>query len=60
MLLLSGAVIYAWQRAGEARVTRQPLKEIPAQLGQWHQTRGVVLCRLLCDATHRRDLSQSD
>src|SRR5260370_35526196 len=37
MLLLSGAVINVWQRAGEARVTRQSLKDFPAQLGQWRQ-----------------------
>jgi len=40
MLLLSGAVINVWQRAGEARVTRQPLKDFPAQLGQWRQHGG--------------------
>ena len=40
MLLLSGAVINVWQRAGEARVTRQSLKEFPAQLGQWSQRGG--------------------
>src|SRR5258706_15416917 len=40
MLLLSGAVINVWQRAGEARVTRQSLKDFPAQLGQWSQYGG--------------------
>src|SRR5712692_7988635 len=40
MLLLSGAVINVWQRAGEARVTRQSLKDFPAQLGQWRQHGG--------------------
>src|SRR6266550_3414717 len=40
MLLLSGAVVNVWQRAGEARVTRQSLKDFPAQLGQWRQRGG--------------------
>ena len=40
MLLLSGAVINVWQRAGEARVTRQSLKDFPAQLGEWNQHGG--------------------
>src|SRR5713226_4283380 len=40
MLLLSGAVVNVWQRAGEARVTRHSLKDFPAQLGQWRQRGG--------------------
>ena len=40
MLVLSGAVINVWQRAAEARVTRQSLKDFPAQLGQWSQHGG--------------------
>src|SRR5712692_5503410 len=40
MLRLSGAVVNVWQRAGEARVTRQSLKDFPAQLGQWRQRGG--------------------
>lgn len=38
MLLLGGAVIHIWERAGEAHVSRRPLKELPAQLGEWKQT----------------------
>jgi EpsI family protein len=37
-LLLGGGVINVWERAGEARVSRQPLKDFPVQLGTWHQT----------------------
>ena len=37
LLLASGSVINIWQRAGEARVARQSLKDFPAQLGQWRQ-----------------------
>ena len=36
-LLLGGAVINVWERAGEAKVSRQPLKSFPAQLGRWTQ-----------------------
>jgi len=37
-LLLGGAVINAWERAGEASVSRRPLKDFPTQLGVWRQT----------------------
>jgi EpsI family protein len=37
-LLLGGGVINVWERAGEARVSRQPLKDFPVQLGTWRQT----------------------
>lgn len=37
-LLLGGGVINVWERAGEARVSRQPLKGFPAQIGTWRQT----------------------
>jgi EpsI family protein len=37
VLLLSGIVINVWQRAGEAHVERQALKDFPAQLGEWRQ-----------------------
>lgn len=40
ILVLSGALINVWQRAGEARVRRQALKDFPAQLGQWLQQGG--------------------
>lgn len=36
-LLLGGVVINVWDRAGEAKVSRQPLKNLPAQLGSWRQ-----------------------
>lgn len=39
-LLLCGALINVWQRAGEASVSRQSLKDFPAQLGQWRQQGG--------------------
>ena len=37
-LLLGGGIINGWERAGEAHVSRRPLKEFPAQLGMWRQT----------------------
>lgn len=36
-LLIGGGVINAWERAGEAHVSRQPLKQFPAHLGDWRQ-----------------------
>ena len=36
-LLLCGAVINVWERAGEAKVSRQLLKNFPAQMGNWKQ-----------------------
>ena len=36
-LLLSGALMSVWQRAGEAKVSRQPLKAFPSQIGPWNQ-----------------------
>jgi len=36
-LLLGGGVINVWERAGEAHVSRKPLKEFPAQIGSWRQ-----------------------
>lgn len=39
-LLLCGAVINVWERAGEAKVSRQELKSFPAQLGNWKQQGG--------------------
>jgi EpsI family protein len=40
LLLTSGAIINLWQHAGEARVSRQLLKDFPAQLGHWRQQGG--------------------
>lgn len=37
VLLLGGGIINAWERAGEAHVSRQALKDFPAQLGSWRQ-----------------------
>jgi EpsI family protein len=36
-LVISGAIIHTWERAGEARVSRKLLKEFPGQLGAWEQ-----------------------
>ena len=41
-LLLGGGIINVWERAGEAHVSRRPLKEFPAQLGAWRQTGGDI------------------
>src|SRR2546421_588135 len=37
-LLIGGGIINAWERAGEARVSRQALKNFPSQVGTWRQT----------------------
>jgi EpsI family protein len=37
VLLLGGGIINAWERAGEAKVSRRPLKEFPQQMGTWRQ-----------------------
>src|SRR5712691_6729153 len=36
-LLICGGVISAWERAGEAPVSRRQLKDFPAELGNWRQ-----------------------
>jgi EpsI family protein len=36
-LLVGGAIVNGWERAGEASVARRPLKEFPAQIGSWQQ-----------------------
>ena len=41
-LLFSGAIINVWERAGEANVSRQPLKNFPARIGLWQQIGGDV------------------
>ena len=42
VLLLGGGIINIWERAGEASVTRQPLKNFPQQIGSWRQQGGDV------------------
>ncbi len=37
VLVLGGGIINAWERAGEAHVSRKTLKEFPAQIGSWRQ-----------------------
>jgi EpsI family protein len=36
-LVISGAIVNTWERAGEASVARKSLKDFPAQLGSWEQ-----------------------
>jgi EpsI family protein len=36
-LIISGAIINTWERAGEAKISRKSLREFPAQLGSWEQ-----------------------
>ena len=36
-LLLGGGIVNVWERAGESKVSRRPLKELPSQLGSWRQ-----------------------
>jgi len=38
VLLVGGGFINLWGWAGEARVSRRPLKDFPAQLGSWRQS----------------------
>jgi len=38
VLLFGGGIINAWERSGEAHVSRQTLKEFPVQVGDWRQT----------------------
>jgi EpsI family protein len=40
VLLLGGVVVKLWEREGEAHVERRPLKEFPAQLGNWSRVGG--------------------
>jgi EpsI family protein len=37
IVLAGGAVIHVWERAGEARVSRRELREMPAEIGSWRQ-----------------------
>jgi EpsI family protein len=37
LLVFGGGVIHLWERAGEASVTRRSLREMPAEVGSWHQ-----------------------
>lgn len=37
VLLLAGITVNVWNRAGEASVSRLPLRQFPAQLGNWRQ-----------------------
>ena len=37
VLLVGGGIISVWERAGEAHVSRKPLKDFPTQIGSWQQ-----------------------
>ena len=37
LLVAGGALIHLWENAGEARVARRPLREMPSQVGPWRQ-----------------------
>ena len=37
VLILAGGVINAWERSGEAKVSRQTLSAFPRELGSWRQ-----------------------
>ena len=37
LLLVGGGVIRVWESAGEAKVSRQLLKDLPQQIGSWRQ-----------------------
>ena len=36
-LLLAGGIINAWEHGGEAKISRRPLAQFPAQVGAWQQ-----------------------
>lgn len=38
-ILLTGVLVNTWAYLGEAHVDRQPLKNFPEQLGQWHKAK---------------------
>jgi EpsI family protein len=42
LLILGGGIINAWEHAGEAKVSRRPLKDFPTQIGSWRQTGGDI------------------
>lgn len=37
LLVAGGAVITVWERTSEARVAREPLAQMPKQIGEWRQ-----------------------
>lgn len=37
IVIAGGIVIHTWERAGEARVARRELREVPAEVGAWRQ-----------------------
>lgn len=37
LLVLGGAIINGWDRAGEAKIARKSLKDFPNQIGSWQQ-----------------------
>lgn len=37
LLLIGGAIINIWERTGEARISRLPLRQFPTQMGGWRQ-----------------------
>src|SRR5207244_5351165 len=39
-LLMARGIISVWERTSEARVSRRPLSDFPAQLGSWRQVGG--------------------
>jgi EpsI family protein len=42
VLLLGGGIINVWEHAGEAKVSRRPLKDFPTQIGSWRQAGGDI------------------
>ena len=38
-IIAAGVLVNAWSYLGEAHVERQPLKNFPEQLGQWHKSK---------------------
>jgi EpsI family protein len=38
-IVAAGVLVNAWSYLGEAHVDRQPLKNFPEQLGQWHKSK---------------------
>jgi EpsI family protein len=42
-ILVAGVLVNMWAYLGEAHVDRKPLKDFPAQLGQWQKSKDQVI-----------------
>lgn len=42
-ILAAGVLVNAWAYLGEAHVDRKPLKDFPAELGQWRKSKDLII-----------------